>query len=161
FIERIPGRYWTVWCYWRGLPCISHIFLRLEHDEDFMLICDLTAKLYGKLLTDVSDNLRAGFIMYASYVYNDSLITLNNYSSETFIPTLKDLSRPNDLTLAVDMATKIKNWGAFVMAIGMKVTDLVNFNFLNQLASSGMMFEQDDINNINDEFLYDVSKALC
>lgn len=62
-------------------------------DPDFTLICEFVVQVYGDILADVRNDLRAAFIMYASTVYEEQLMSLSNYSQATFVPTLKTYTR--------------------------------------------------------------------
>jgi len=62
-------------------------------DPDFTLICEFVVQVYADILNDVRDDLRAAFIMYASTVYENQLISLTNYTQATFVPRLKTFTR--------------------------------------------------------------------
>lgn len=53
-------------------------------DPDFLVLCDLTTQIYRKFLTDIGDELRASMVTYASTVYEDHVISLNDYDRTTF-----------------------------------------------------------------------------
>ena len=62
-------------------------------DADFEVICKLSTSIFESVHADAGSKLRAGFIMYASTVYENDVMNLNAYNYNTFVTKVKGVTR--------------------------------------------------------------------